>query len=106
MRVHLTGEEEGQTRVIECKRVPKACRDFYRAERDNATTAIKAKQSKQISAIKEAMHSASEASDSRKRKAATQEGSISTRILTVPENLRNVQSLTMDRMIVSSYFCF
>jgi hypothetical protein len=29
MRVHFTGEKEGQTRVIESKRVPKACRDFF-----------------------------------------------------------------------------
>ncbi len=66
--------------VIECKRVPKACKEFYWAELDSAATAAKAKQSRQISAIKEAIHSASEASDSRKRKTAAQEGSVSTRI--------------------------
>ena len=68
LRVHLTGEEEGQTRVMACKRAPKAYRDFYRAERDSAATAAKAKQSEQISLIKDAMHTASEASDSRRFK--------------------------------------
>ena len=51
-----------------CKRAPKAYRDFYRAERDSAATAAKAKQSEQISLIKDAMHTASEASDSRRFK--------------------------------------
>ena len=40
MRVHLTGEAEGQTRVAECKRVPKACKEFYQAERVNLSSGL------------------------------------------------------------------
>jgi hypothetical protein len=29
MRIHLTGEREGQTRVAACRKVPLACRQFY-----------------------------------------------------------------------------
>jgi hypothetical protein len=77
MRVHLTGEEESATHTIPCQRVPKACKEFYQAERDSARTGSKNKQIKQISAIRDAMQISSDASDSRKRKAAEQAGSIS-----------------------------
>ena len=101
MRVHLTGEEEAQTRVAVCKRVPKACREFYQAERDNAAAASKAKQTKYISAIKEAIHIAVNATEAKKRKAADLEGSRNARSLTASSNLRNVSSLSVERMIVS-----
>ena len=103
MRVHLTGEEEAQTRVAPCKRVPAACKEFYQAERDSAMTAAKKKQEKQLVSIKEAIQTASDASESRKRKASEQEGSISTRCLSAPGHLRNVTQLSVDKMIVSAY---
>ncbi len=63
MRAHLTGEEEGYTRVVECKRALKASRDFYRDEQvsgdertneqDRSATAAKAKPRRQNSVIKE-----------------------------------------------------
>ena len=62
-------------------------------------TAAKKKQDKQLLSIKEAIQAASDASESRKRKASEQEGSSSTRCLSAQGNLRNVTQLSVDKML-------
>ena len=43
MRIHLTGEREGQTRVAACRKVPLACRQFYLDKKASDQTAQSAK---------------------------------------------------------------
>ena len=53
MRVHLTGEAEGECRVEPFSKVPAACRDFYQKERNDNATSARQKRSLQIEITKE-----------------------------------------------------
>jgi hypothetical protein len=41
IRVHLTGESQGEVRVAACKYVPDACKQFYLAEREREAAAAR-----------------------------------------------------------------
>jgi hypothetical protein len=41
LRVHLTGESQGEVRVAPCKYVPDACMQFYLAEREREAAAVR-----------------------------------------------------------------
>ena len=53
MRVHLTGDAEGDIRVEKCAKVPAECRSFYQNGRDTKATVERQKRSLKIEKIKE-----------------------------------------------------
>ena len=57
MRVHLTGETEGDCRVEKCAKVPIDCRTFYQTERDTKATEARQKRSLQIERIRDTITS-------------------------------------------------
>jgi hypothetical protein len=52
MRVHLTGNSEGDIRVEKCGKVPTECRAFNQNERDTKATVERQKRFSQIARIK------------------------------------------------------
>jgi len=98
MRVHLTGEEESSTRAAVCPRVPPACRDFYKAETDEAATKAQKRKTAHLDLVRGAIEAASGASDSQKKKVNEDLGL--SKMLSAPANLRNVGQLRIDTKIV------
>ncbi len=72
MRVHLTGQSQGATRVAPCKNVPAACKEFYLAEREREAAKSREKEAACTIFYNEAAK-LSKSESERKRKAAEEE---------------------------------
>jgi hypothetical protein len=107
MRVHLTGEAEGDCRVEKCLKVPADCRTYYQKERDDKATSARQKRSIHIDLVNETMCRRDEAlagtepaaldkSLTTKARVAPQ----SSRVLTAASNLKNVTQLSLHASMV------
>ena len=54
MRVHLTGESQGASRVAPCKNVPAACKEFYLVELDSEAAKLREKEAARTQIYNEA----------------------------------------------------
>ncbi len=91
MRIHLTGEREGQTRVAACRKVPPACRQFYLNKKASDQTAQSAKLTNHRKLIRQVIdeHAPDLPCAGQKRVCPSDPSNV--RCLTAPANLPNGQ---------------
>jgi hypothetical protein len=107
MRVHLTGESQGASRVAPCKNVPAACKEFYLAERDREAAKLREKEAARTKIYKEAAQLSRTDTEKKKRKAATEEPSkdANPRTLTMT-NLKHVDHIPITSMMVNEILLY
>jgi hypothetical protein len=110
MRVHLTGESQGDIRVAACKSVPDACKQFYVAERDRESAKAREKAAQRTKVYNDAAELSKTYTGKRKTMDVPCDGasgSLNPRSLIASSNLRNVTQPSIATMMVSQFFdCF
>ena len=94
MRIHLTGEREGQTRVAACEKIPPSCRQYYLDKKASDQIAAAAKLKGHRKLLRQVIDEHTDLPSSGRTKLSQSDPS-NTRSLTAAANLPNGQLTLM-----------
>ena len=105
MRVHLTGQSQGDVRVSACEKVPSACKEYYLAERERDAKKSQQKKDERVKLLNDAsVLSQTVTVEKGKRRRDDDASSINPRVLNLKQGQQPSGQQSITTLMVNSNF--